>query len=126
MCQILTQADSSQQTQASLRREAGGEQRLQDVVGKGQRNHGLVGRVDHQHGDPQTQEPGTKRKEGGTVTNTEAWEKQWGVQQHTQAGAQWEETYHKGTWYILCTSFHLQLSKQVILGRNVNSVLGLS
>ena len=75
---LLTEADSSQQTQAVLRREARGEQRLQDVVGKGQRDHGLVGRVDHQHGDPQTQEPETKGREGGTVT-AEAWEKQQAV-----------------------------------------------
>lgn len=55
--ETLTEADGSQQTQAALRREAGGEQRLQHVVGKGQRNHGLVGRVDHQNGNPETQEP---------------------------------------------------------------------
>lgn len=60
---LLTEADGSQQTQAILWREACGEQRLQDVVGKGQRNHSLVGRVDHQHSDPQTQEPETKRRE---------------------------------------------------------------
>lgn len=72
---LLTEADGSQQAQATLRREAGGEQGLQHVVGKGQRDHSLVGRVDHQHGDPQTQEPEEKReggREGGTVRITEA------------------------------------------------------
>lgn len=58
---LLTEADGSQQTQAVLRREAGGEQRLQDVVGESQRDHGLVGRVDDQHGDPQPQEPAKRR-----------------------------------------------------------------
>lgn len=49
---LLTEADGSQQTEAVLRGEAGGEQRLQDVVGERQGDHGLVGRVDDQHGDP--------------------------------------------------------------------------
>lgn len=48
----LTEADGSQQAEAVLRGEAGGEQRLQDVVGEGQRDHGLVCRVYHQHSDP--------------------------------------------------------------------------
>ncbi len=61
---LLTEADGSEQAEAILRREAGGEQRLQDVVGKRQRDHGLVGRVDDQHGDPQTQETETKRRHG--------------------------------------------------------------
>lgn len=68
---LLTQADGSQQSQAVFWRKAGGEQRLQDVVGERQRDHGLVGRVDDQHGDPQAQEPERKRREGGTVTKTE-------------------------------------------------------
>lgn len=50
----LTEADGSQQAQAVLWWKAGGEERLQDVVGERQRDHSLVGRVDHQHGDPQT------------------------------------------------------------------------
>lgn len=65
---LLTEANSSQQAQAIFWRKAGGEQRLQDVVGERQRNHSLVGRVDDQHGDPQPQEPEAKRREG-TVTD---------------------------------------------------------
>lgn len=57
MCVSLTQTDGCQQTQAVLGGEAGGKQRLQDVVGEGQCNHCLVGGIDDQHGNPQTQEP---------------------------------------------------------------------
>lgn len=58
MCSLtgrLTQADGSQQTQGGVWGQAGGEQGLQDVVGEGERNHSLVGGVDNQQGDPQTQ-----------------------------------------------------------------------
>ena len=51
----LTQTDAGQQPQAILWWEAGGEERLEDVVGEGQSDHSLVGRVDDQHGDPQSQ-----------------------------------------------------------------------
>lgn len=54
---LLTETDSSQHTEAALWWKAGGEQRLQDVVGEGERDHGLVRRVDDQHGNPQSQEP---------------------------------------------------------------------
>lgn len=64
---LLTQADGRQQSQAVFWREAGGEQRLQHIVGERQSDHGLVGRVDDQHGDPQTQEPERKRKEVGRL-----------------------------------------------------------
>ncbi|RCU34645.1 hypothetical protein DVA81_19170, partial [Acinetobacter baumannii] len=78
----------------------GGEERLQDVVGKRQRDHGLVGRVDHKHGDPQTQEPETERRDDGTVTNTEAWEKQQGV----RSADRWGET-GGNTWHIYILPF---------------------
>lgn len=99
---LLTEADGGQETQAVLRREAGGEQRLQDVVGKRQRDHGLVGRVDHQHGDPQPQEPEQEHKRGGlqAVRNTEAGEKQRGV---GRARRRKHITKARGTF----TSFHL-------------------
>lgn len=61
----LTEANAGEQAKAVLRREAGGEQGLEDIVGKGQGDDGLIGRVNHQHGDPQTQEPGTKKKNQG-------------------------------------------------------------
>lgn len=81
----LTEADGSQQTQAVLRWEAGGEQWLQHVVGKGQCNHGLVGRVNDQHGDPETQEPeGKKREEGGGMVRVMAGNKAVRLQ-HTDA-----------------------------------------
>lgn len=54
---VLTQADGSEQTQTILWGEAGGEQRLQDVVGKGESNNRLVSGVDHQHSNPQPQKP---------------------------------------------------------------------
>lgn len=44
---VLTQADGSKQTQTALWGEAGGEERLQDVVGEGESNNRLVGGVDH-------------------------------------------------------------------------------
>lgn len=53
----LTQADGSQEAQARFRGEAGREERLQHVVGKGEGNDCLVGGVDHQHSNPQPQEP---------------------------------------------------------------------
>lgn len=55
---LLTKTNGSQQTQAIFWWEAGGEQRLQDIVGERQCDHSLVGRVDDQHSDPQPQEPG--------------------------------------------------------------------
>lgn len=58
----LTEANAGEQAEAALRRKAGGEQGLEDVVGKGQRDHGLIGRVYHQQGDPQTQEPEKKNE----------------------------------------------------------------
>lgn len=51
-----TQADGCQETQGDLWRKAGGEERLQDVDRKGEGDHGLARRVDHQHSDPQAQE----------------------------------------------------------------------
>lgn len=54
---LLTETDGSQQPQAVLRWEAGGEQRLEDVVGERQGDHSLVGGIDDQHGDPQPEEP---------------------------------------------------------------------
>lgn len=65
MTLLLTEADGSQQPQAVLWGEAGGEEGLQDVVGERQRDHSLIGGVDDQHGDPQTQEPGTKKGQEG-------------------------------------------------------------
>lgn len=53
---VLTQADGSQQAQAVLRGEAGGEEGLQHVVGEGKGDNGLVSGVDDQHSDPQSQE----------------------------------------------------------------------
>lgn len=53
----LTQADGSQEAQAGLRGEAGREERLQHVVGEGEGDDSLVGGVDHQHSNPQPQEP---------------------------------------------------------------------
>lgn len=57
---VLTQADGSKQTQTILWGEAGGEQRLQDVVGEGESNNCLVSGVDHQHSNPQPQKPVTQ------------------------------------------------------------------
>lgn len=54
---VLTQADASKQTQTILRGEAGGEQRLQDVVREGESDNRLVSGVDHQHSNPQPQKP---------------------------------------------------------------------
>lgn len=124
---LLTEADGGQQTQAVLWGEAGGEEGLQDVVGERQRDHGLIGRVDDQHGDPQTQEPGTKKKGdggggggwgGGRVTNTEACEKQQGVgikyrvQEHGQVRIK-RRKHIQHTYILPCAHSH---SKLVILG----------
>jgi len=54
---VLTQADGSEQTQTILWGEAGGEQRLQDVVGEGKGDNCLVSGIDHQHSNPQPQKP---------------------------------------------------------------------
>lgn len=48
----LTQADGSQESQAGLRGEAGREEWLQHIVGEGEGDDSLVGRVDHQHSNP--------------------------------------------------------------------------
>lgn len=53
----LTEAYSSQEAQPSLGCQASGEERLQHVVGKSQRNNCLVGGVDDQHRDPQAEKP---------------------------------------------------------------------
>lgn len=52
---VLTQADGSEQPQTVLWGEAGGEQRLQDVVREGKSNDRLISGVDHQHSNPQPQ-----------------------------------------------------------------------
>lgn len=57
---LLTKTNGSQHTQAIFWWKAGGEQRLQDIVGERQRDHSLVGRVDDKHSDPQPQEPAQK------------------------------------------------------------------
>lgn len=57
----LTETNGSQEPQAILRWKAGGKQRLENVVGEGQSDHSLVGWVNDQHGNPQSQEPAGKR-----------------------------------------------------------------
>lgn len=66
-----TQADGGQETQGNLWRQAGGEERLQDVDGKGESDHGLAGRVNHQHGDPQAQEAKGEKGTGGLMRSGE-------------------------------------------------------
>lgn len=58
-----TQADGCQETQGNLWRQAGGEERLQDVDRKGESDHGLARGVNHQHSDPQAQEAKGEQKE---------------------------------------------------------------
>lgn len=53
----LTQADGSQESQTRLWGEAGREEWLQHIVGEGEGDDSLVGGVDHQHSNPQPQEP---------------------------------------------------------------------
>jgi hypothetical protein len=65
----LTQTDGSQESQTGLRGEAGREERLQHVVGEGEGDDSLVGGVDHQHSNPQPQEPA-----GRTGTHWLAWQ----------------------------------------------------
>lgn len=91
----LTEADGSQQTQAALWREAGGEQWLQHVVGKGQRNHGLVGRVNDQHSDPETQEP-EGRKRDGMFRGGE-----WQTTRQRVCGPHGGRSFVGGTWLII-------------------------
>lgn len=45
--ETYTQADGRQETQGGLRGQAGGEERLQDIVGEGESDDGLAGRVNH-------------------------------------------------------------------------------
>lgn len=52
-------------------RQAGGEERLQDVDRKGESDHGLVCRVNHQHSDPQAQEANGERRTGGLMKSGE-------------------------------------------------------
>lgn len=49
---ILTEAEGCEQAKAVLWWEAGGEERLQNVVGEGESYDCLVGGVDHQNSNP--------------------------------------------------------------------------
>lgn len=66
-----TQADGCQETQGNLWRQAGGEERLQDVDRKGESDHGLARRVNHQHSDPQAQEAEGEKRTGGLMKSGE-------------------------------------------------------
>lgn len=66
-----TEADGCQETQGNLWRQAGGEERLQDVDRKGESDHGLARRVNHQHSDPQAQEAKGEKRPGGLMKSGE-------------------------------------------------------
>lgn len=68
---LRTQADGCQETQGNLWRQAGGEERLQDVGSKGERDHGLARRVNHQHSEPQAQEAEGGKRTGGLMKSGE-------------------------------------------------------
>lgn len=77
----LTQTDGSQESQTGLRGEAGREERLQHVVGEGEGDDSLVGGVDHQHSNPQPQEPA-----GRTGTHWLAWQADRGISRKSRQG----------------------------------------
>lgn len=66
-----TQADGCQETQGNLWRQAGGEERLQNVDRKGESDHGLARWVNHQHSDPQAQEAEGEKRTGDLMKSGE-------------------------------------------------------